>query len=185
MGIEKLAKSGTLHTYMKGRVICREGDEGETAFIVISGAVNIVLNFRSAHPELICVLEAGSFVGEMSLFLKHKRTATVTTSVDGTTILEVDMDSFGNFLREDAGTCFKLMKSLTVRIDEMLVKIGDFDKKFQYQFKKSTYYQLAHQLYQPEFWKLANENPEGAINLIKYLCSSLESLNNKYMSSSH
>ncbi len=181
MGFENLSKVGKLHKLLKDSVICREGEEGETAFIVLSGNVKVVLNSYSANPYIVTTLPAGSFVGEMSLFLKHQRTATVVAVNDNTMVLEVGMDSFKDYLKEDAITCFKLMKSLTNRVDDMLVKVGNFDKRFEYKFKTNSYYQLAHQLFQSQFAKLVNENADAAITMITFLCSTLKALNDKFL----
>ncbi|MCR5432157.1 MAG: cyclic nucleotide-binding domain-containing protein [Lachnospiraceae bacterium] len=181
MGFENLSKVGKLHTLSRDSVVCREGEPGETAYIVLSGAVKVVLNSFSATPCVVSTLMPGSFVGEMSLFLKHQRTATVITINDNTTVLEVGMDSFKDYLKEDASTCFKLMKSLTGRVDGMLEKVGKTDKKFEYKFKTNSYFQLAHQLFQSQFAKLVNDNADGAIALITFLCSSLKELNDKFL----
>ncbi|MCR5830107.1 MAG: cyclic nucleotide-binding domain-containing protein [Lachnospiraceae bacterium] len=183
MGFESLSKVGKLHTLSKDSVLCREGEDGETAFIVLSGAVRVVLNSFSANPYIVTTLMPGSFVGEMSLFLKHKRTATVITVNDNTSVLEIGMDNFKDYLKEDAATCFKLMKSLTNRVDGMLEKVGKIDKKFEYKFRSNSYYQLAHQLFQSQFAKLVSENADGAIALITFLCSSLKELNDRFLDS--
>lgn len=181
MGFENLSKVGKLHKLSKDSVVCREGEDGETAFIVLAGNVRVILNSYSANPYIVTTLPAGSFVGEMSLFLKHQRTATVIAVNDNTVVLEVGMNNFKDYLKEDAATCFKLMKSLTNRVDGMLEKVGSFDKKFEFKFKSNSYYMLAHQLFQSQFAKLVNENADGAIALITFLCSSLKSLNDKFL----
>ncbi len=181
MGFERLSKAGKLRTLPEGSVLCREGEDGETAFIVLSGSVEVVLDSYSSNPRVITTLAPGSFVGEMSLFLKHKRTATVITAGEETSVLEVGMDTFKNYLKEDGLTCFKLMKALTVRIDDMLDKVWEHDKMFVTKYKSNGYYVLAHQLFPAEFSKLVDENTDGAINLIAYLCSSLQSLNERYL----
>ena len=182
MGFERLAKTGKLRSLPEGCVLCREGEAGETAYIVLSGQVDVVLDSYSAKPQTVATLPAGSFVGEMSLFLKHKRTATVVSSADGTNVLEVGMDSFRNYLKEDGLTCFKLMKTLTTRIDEMIIKVNRHDKLFARHFKDNDYFKLAHQLFPAEFNDLVEKNADSAINLISYLCSSLQILNDRYVS---
>ena len=99
-----------------------------------------------------------------------------------TTVLEVGMDTFKHFLKEDGLTCFKLMKALTVRIDDMLIKVNRQDKLFARHFRDNNYYKLAHQLFPAEFNDLVNKNADGAINLITYLCSSLQIINDRFVS---
>jgi len=180
---DRLQHIGKLLKLSKDSVLCREGENGETAFIVLSGAVRVVLNSYSAEPYIVTTLMPGSFVGEMSLFLKHKRTATVIVANENTAVIEIGMEDFKEYLSEDAATCFKLMKSLTLRIDGMLEKVGEHDKKFEYKFRSNSFYKLAHQLYQSQFSKLVADNPDSAINLIAYLCASLETLNDKFLES--
>ena len=66
-------------TYPKGSIIFREGDEGDTIYLVESGQLAVV---GEDAREAIAFLGPGSFVGEISLLLAEPRTATLQVTID-------------------------------------------------------------------------------------------------------
>jgi NTE family protein len=62
----------------KGEVLCREGEPGETLYVLASGELEVRV---AADPERVQRrMRPGEFVGEISLLLGGARTATVTAS---------------------------------------------------------------------------------------------------------
>ena len=66
-------------TYAKGSVIFREGELGDSMYLVESGQVAVV---GEATGETIALLGPGSFAGETSLILAQPRTATLQVVID-------------------------------------------------------------------------------------------------------
>jgi NTE family protein len=62
-------------THQKGDVICRQGDEGDTFYVVLDGELDVLVGEGAGH--VIAVLKRGDFFGEMALLQGGKRTATV------------------------------------------------------------------------------------------------------------
>jgi NTE family protein len=65
-------------THQKGDTICRQGEEGNTFYVVLDGELDVLAGERDEH--LIAVLKRGDFFGEMALLQGGKRTATVAAS---------------------------------------------------------------------------------------------------------
>jgi CRP-like cAMP-binding protein len=63
-------------SFSAGQVIIREGDPGDCAYLVVSGAVQV---FRTVDGQLIVLanIEEGSIFGEMALIDNQPRTANV------------------------------------------------------------------------------------------------------------
>jgi len=76
-------ESGRLLSRMKrvrfaeGEVILREGDEGDSLFIVEHGQVRVMLSRQNGLSEQVAQLGPGDFFGEMSLLTGSPRSATV------------------------------------------------------------------------------------------------------------
>jgi CRP/FNR family transcriptional regulator, cyclic AMP receptor protein len=51
--------------FKAGETIIREGDEGDTAFFIVSGAVDVAVG--RANPRIVGRLQTGEVFGEMSL----------------------------------------------------------------------------------------------------------------------
>jgi NTE family protein len=65
-------------THQKGDIICHQGEEGNTFYVVLDGELDVLVGETS--EQLIAVLKRGDFFGEMALLQGGKRTATVAAS---------------------------------------------------------------------------------------------------------
>jgi CRP-like cAMP-binding protein len=63
-------------SFAPGEVILRQGDRGDSAYIVQNGRVRILLSQDSGLSEQVACLAPGDFFGEMSLLTGEPRTAT-------------------------------------------------------------------------------------------------------------
>jgi F420-non-reducing hydrogenase small subunit len=100
--------------YQKGEVVFRQGELGDTMYIIQSGAVE-VSQLRDDKKVVLSLLVRGDFFGEMSLIDKHPRTATVTT-INRTRLLPFDRSSFLEKVRYDPGVVLHLLRGLSRRI---------------------------------------------------------------------
>ena len=73
-----------------GEVIVRQGDPGQTMYIVASGRVAVVLE---PNRQVVATIEKGGYFGEMSLLTGDPRSATVLAQGD-TSVLELDAELF-------------------------------------------------------------------------------------------
>ncbi len=62
-------------THQKGDTICRQGDDGDSFYVVLDGELDVLVGEGAGH--VIAVLKRGDFFGEMALLQGGKRTATV------------------------------------------------------------------------------------------------------------
>jgi len=86
----EVAQSAASAVYGSGETIVRQGDAGQSMFVIASGAVSIVL--EPARNE-VARTPAGGYFGEMSLLTGAPRTATVLAVGDVHTI-EIGVDLF-------------------------------------------------------------------------------------------
>ncbi|MDQ6972009.1 MAG: Crp/Fnr family transcriptional regulator [Mariprofundaceae bacterium] len=89
----------------KGAVLLFEGEAHKSdCYLILEGRLDIRLVTASGHETLLYKLQAGELVGELSLFGKTTRTATVTAA-SPTRLLCVDSHSFAQSM---GGDDFKL-----------------------------------------------------------------------------
>ena len=79
-----------LAVYGSGETIVRQGEQGQSMFVVLSGAVSVVL--EPARQE-IARIQRGGYFGEMSLLTGEPRSATVI-AVGDVTVVEIVADLF-------------------------------------------------------------------------------------------
>ena len=83
--IEELAGRGTMQALPMGRTIFREGDEGDTAYLVYSGRVR-VLTGTNGHEVTLGTLARGDFLGERAALTGEPRMASARVAEDAVVI---------------------------------------------------------------------------------------------------
>jgi NTE family protein len=97
--LDRLAELFVEVTYHAGDTVCRQGEQGDTFFIVVSGELEV---WGGAHGEtIINRLGPGEVLGEMSLLTGATRAATVTAARD-TRLLALGKASFERHLLPNA-----------------------------------------------------------------------------------
>ncbi|MDL1963351.1 MAG: cyclic nucleotide-binding domain-containing protein [Deltaproteobacteria bacterium] len=65
----------------KGEIICKQGESGDTMFIVKSGSVGVYID-REGNEMFVSYLHRGDFFGELSLLTGKARSATIKVILD-------------------------------------------------------------------------------------------------------
>jgi CRP-like cAMP-binding protein len=73
----RLLDSVHRESYADGAVIMREGDEGDTLYVIAEGQVDVERNSGESTPEHIANLGPGNVIGEMALVTDQPRSATI------------------------------------------------------------------------------------------------------------
>ncbi len=76
-----------------GWPLIRQGEVGNSLFVVVSGALGVFVRGADGRTELVTQLSAGAAVGEMSLLTGEKRSATLTAIRD-TELLRLPKEAF-------------------------------------------------------------------------------------------
>jgi CRP-like cAMP-binding protein len=74
--LAELARHGELRRYPRGEILCKEGQRSDGMFLLLSGHADVFLN-RDGGVERVSAVTAGQTVGEMGVFTKKPRAATV------------------------------------------------------------------------------------------------------------
>ncbi|CAI4227860.1 unnamed protein product [Auanema sp. JU1783] len=91
--IAKIADVLDQDYYAGGHYIIRQGEKGDTFFIINSGQVKVTRTFENETRE-IRVLGQGDFFGERALLGEEVRTANIIAQAPGVEVLTLDRDSF-------------------------------------------------------------------------------------------
>ena len=84
--------------FKKGEEIFRDGDTGQTMFIVLEGQVEIS-KVLGDQRTVLATLEKGSIFGEMAIIDNQPRSATASAAIN-TTLLEISREMFRNRMEE-------------------------------------------------------------------------------------
>lgn len=99
-------------SYAKGVVVFREGDVGDTMYVVESGQVVVV---SQETNETIAVLGPGSFVGEISLLLAQPRTASLEVTIDAQ-LWALSKADFEDLISTRPAIALEMMRELSKRL---------------------------------------------------------------------
>jgi len=103
-----------VRVFRPGDILFRPGDRGESAYLILSGKVEIVKN----HPERIeriALFEKGRIFGEMSLVNEKPRSVTAR-AVTETRLEIVDRDGFEEMILRRPAESLKYLKALFERL---------------------------------------------------------------------
>ena len=67
-------------SYSDGEEIIRQGNVGESMYVVQSGRVEVIQSTPGGETQHLAFLEAGDFFGEMALLRSQRRSATIIAS---------------------------------------------------------------------------------------------------------
>jgi hypothetical protein len=118
----------TMRQYRAGEVIFHENDEGDVAYIIDQGRVEVTKKLEGQEIHL-ATLNAGEIFGEMSLIEERPRSATVTAATD-TTVRVVPREEFFQSLQKDPDAALSLLKVLFERLREGNATILQLQKDY-------------------------------------------------------
>jgi CRP-like cAMP-binding protein len=98
--------------YAKGDFVFKEGDVGDTMYLVESGQVAVV---QDDAGEAIAYLGPGSFVGEISLLLAQPRTASLKVIIDAE-LWALRKQAFEELLNARPSIGLEMMRELSQRL---------------------------------------------------------------------
>lgn len=103
--------------YKDGEAIIKQGRPGECFYVVQSGRVEVLQN--SDHGEQhLAYLEPGDFFGEMAIFEKEVRSATIR-ALGEARVLKVDKKTLFRRIQEDPLLAVGLLKKMSQRIRDL------------------------------------------------------------------
>ena len=115
----RFAAATELRTYGDGEVIVRQGEPGDSMFVVSSGTVRVVVE---PDRREVATIEPGGYFGEMSLMTGEPRSATVVARGE-TKVLELRADLFRELGAESPQSVEQIaVAAVTRRVELQRVK---------------------------------------------------------------
>lgn len=113
----EVSMTATHKKYKKGENIYLEGETAEKLFVINAGKVKISKLSEEGKEQIIRILQAGDFMGELSIFtnspLKNNAEA-----VEATTVCTIDSKKIKELIEERPGIAIKILKELSMRLEK-------------------------------------------------------------------
>jgi CRP/FNR family cyclic AMP-dependent transcriptional regulator len=109
---------GALGTvFQDGEFIIRQGEQGNCMYVVQRGRVEVIQSSDCGEQHL-AYLKPGDFFGEMAVFEKEARSASVK-AVDKSLVLKVDKKTLLRRIKEDPLLAVSLLQVMSHRIRDL------------------------------------------------------------------
>jgi CRP-like cAMP-binding protein len=119
---------GTVRNFSEGQHIIREGETGDSIFVVLSGRVEIHKAIDAHRDKHLKELTEGDFFGEMSFFDGAARSAAVIAR--GTCrVLELPADALDALARENPAVGCTIYRNIARDLTRRIRSINDELKK--------------------------------------------------------
>ncbi|MFK7802194.1 MAG: cyclic nucleotide-binding domain-containing protein [Anaerolineae bacterium] len=109
--IAQLASFSHAQSFAIGEYLVREGEQGDSMFMITAGSVDIHIRGDQNQNILVQQKKAGEFFGEMSLLTGEPRSATVRAT-DDVEVIVINKDAFTSVLMEDPSILNMLLDGL-------------------------------------------------------------------------
>ncbi|MBW2267239.1 MAG: cyclic nucleotide-binding domain-containing protein [Deltaproteobacteria bacterium] len=98
--------------YLPGEIIIREGERGDTLYLLLEGSVDIILGYGTSREQRRDPITAIGYFGEMAILTDEARTATVVAR-DHCHLLTLDGAAFRELVRQVPEISFEIFRVLT------------------------------------------------------------------------
>ncbi len=127
--LKLLAFASERMTFDPGQIVCAQGDTGDSAYVIISGEADVIVNTPDG-PVTIARLKDNAFVGEIAILIDIPRTATVQAATELVT-LEITKDLFFRMITEFPGMAVEVMRELASRLEKTTGRLTRIEAEFE------------------------------------------------------
>ena len=112
---ESIAESVVKRRFRRGELIVERGRKTNALFILLTGRARVVAADERGREVILAVLEAGDYIGEMSLIDNEPHSATVRAEVQ-TDVLLLGRAEFARCLPENSSLSYAILRGLVSRL---------------------------------------------------------------------
>nr|WP_243757610.1 Crp/Fnr family transcriptional regulator [Allobranchiibius sp. GilTou38] len=121
---EALLESMSRTKVARGRELFKEGDQGDTLYVITAGKVKLGRRSMDGRENLLAILGMGEMLGELSLFDPGARTATATAVAD-TELAGLAHADMTEFLKDRPEVAMTMLGALARRLRRTNEALGD------------------------------------------------------------
>jgi CRP-like cAMP-binding protein len=108
--------------YQEGEVIVRQGEVGDCMYVIQEGQVEVMLE-KDGEEVRLAVRGEGEFFGEMAIFEREVRMATVR-ALGQARVLTIDKKNFLRRIHEDPSLAYRIVQTMSHRIRELSAEVA-------------------------------------------------------------
>ena len=113
--LREVAQLAVPRGYERGEMIFREGDSGDTCYVIRSGSVSVMRQHQDGRVIALAELRAGAMFGELAMFAGEKRSATVE-ALEPTSAVALLAGDLRRLLRSHPEIAVKMLAAFAERL---------------------------------------------------------------------
>jgi len=113
--LSEIARVAVPRSFDRGEIIFREGDPGDTCYVVKSGTIAIRRDHSDGRSRTLAELRPGSIFGELSMFGAETRSATAE-ALEETGLVAILRGDMQRVIRSSPDIAFKMLAELADRV---------------------------------------------------------------------
>ncbi len=121
--LKLLAFTAQRLTFAPGDLLCRQGDEGDAAYIIIAGDADVLVESESG-PVKVATLGPNDLLGENAILCDVPRTATVKASTKVETLM-ISKELFFQLVNQFPSISIEIMRELARRVEKTTTLLRD------------------------------------------------------------
>jgi hypothetical protein len=120
--LEKVADIAHEQLFLSRAILCREGDPGNTLFMIVSGQVDVIVT-ANQNENIIASRGPGEFVGEMAILESMPRSATLRAR-DEVRVLVIEGEAFNSIMLDRPEVAISVLRHMSSRVRELSDRVG-------------------------------------------------------------
>jgi len=121
--LKLLAFTSERLTFQPGELLCRQGDPGDTAYIILDGRADVLVDTPGGQIS-VAKLGKNDLVGEMAILIDIPRTATVR-AIGTVSTLAISKDLFFRMVTEFPQMGVEIMRELAHRLENTTAQLRE------------------------------------------------------------
>jgi CRP/FNR family transcriptional regulator, cyclic AMP receptor protein len=113
--LEEVAKVAVPRNWERGEILFREGDQGDTCYLIRSGAVLLTREHQDGRLVALAEFRAGDLFGELAMFRGETRSATAE-AIEDTAAVALLAGDVQRQVRRNPDLALKLLAALAERV---------------------------------------------------------------------
>src|SRR5918992_4625094 len=113
--LHEVAQCAVPRRWDRGEIIFREGDPGDTCYLLKSGAVMLTREHQDGRMVALAELRAGGLFGELAMFRGERRSATAE-AIEPTSAVALLAPDMGRLIRGNPEIASELLAALAERV---------------------------------------------------------------------
>lgn len=111
-------------SYPKGTAVYDEGSPGQGLHIIEKGRVRVTRKTKVGGKQVLTVLKANSFFGELSILDGRSHSASIE-ALEKTKVLVIKKEDMDRLLKQHPQVAYKIVRDITIAICEILRSMND------------------------------------------------------------